>query len=755
MKILLTILMLMAVNANAAVLCESLNGGLPYNAGSLANASVSLSCRNTSVVVTSAQVVTTAIAWPSDRRLTFAEGGSVSFTGVGALTGLYESRPEWFGAISADGVDDGAAFNAAVNSLNAGGELIAKGGTYLLNTQVYAVRDDITINLGSSIILNTTTIPAQAWEGQQINPIIKVSANRVTIKGGFFKDCVSQGIFAGGTLNAGAPIYGNVKSGFTVIGTRFSNLDDVAGVSESKCVQTRHVDNVLITGVVCENIGHARADRYSNTLSINYANGGSITDCTVMSDFEGGAANMLYVGNGTISGNRFTGITNVGNGLLCTAVHVKFSESVTISGNTIKTTGMVMKISEDVKNIIMTGNYLVTTGVYPTTVYAAVFLQGSYNFTFSGNVLLSTAGRAIYAAPHTATDNTGQGIITGNYIRGNYNADTELDETPVTYGSGIQFNAGNTDANRRTIMVSGNHFHNCDVWLFQSLGSTVKNNFFVQNIDLYNNTTVPVLTGALDVSGSSSIYLQSGTNNVVSGNTISILAPNGSANRIGIRLSTASYSLISNNIVSFASGATLAYDYVAQTSTTGMTWDKNTSVNATIVNPIAGNAFFGATGTPSATVPGAAFIYDGSAGVELRISTPTTSGDTQVVFYNPNGSVGSITTNGSATAYNTSSDYRLKDNVEDLTNSGSFIDALKPRTWKWKVDNTTGVGFVAHELQAVSPQSVTGYKDQISVNEDGETVPVIQAVAYGSPELVANLVAEIKDLRRRLLNAGI
>ena len=116
-----------------------------------------------------------------------------------------------------------------------------------------------------------------------------------------------------------------------------------------------------------------------------------------------------------------------------------------------------------------------------------------------------------------------------------------------------------------------------------------------------------------------------------------------------------------------------------------------------------------------------------------------------------NTTVGTITTTASATAYNTSSDYRLKENIQDVTGSGAFIDALQPRTWNWKVDGSAGAGFIAHELQAVSPSSVTGTKD--AVDADGN--PDYQAVEYGSAEVIAMLVAEVKSLRKRLADAGI
>ena len=142
---------------------------------------------------------------------------------------------------------------------------------------------------------------------------------------------------------------------------------------------------------------------------------------------------------------------------------------------------------------------------------------------------------------------------------------------------------------------------------------------------------------------------------------------------------------------------------------------------------------------------------DVSAASVARITQIRDASGTLDRFYNGASIVGSITCTTSATTYATSSDYRLKDNIQDITGSGAFIDALQPRSWNWKVDGSAGAGFIAHELQAVSPSSVVGEKD--AVDADGN--PEYQAVEYGSAEVIAMLVAEVKSLRARLTAAGL
>jgi hypothetical protein len=112
--------------------------------------------------------------------------------------------------------------------------------------------------------------------------------------------------------------------------------------------------------------------------------------------------------------------------------------------------------------------------------------------------------------------------------------------------------------------------------------------------------------------------------------------------------------------------------------------------------------------------------------------------------------VGSITTTNTATAYNTSSDYRLKENVLPMTGALAKVTQLKPCTFTWKVDGSTGEGFIAHELQTVIPQAVTGDKDEVEEVKDGEgnvidTKPKHQSV--DTSFLVATLTSAIQELK--------
>jgi hypothetical protein len=121
-------------------------------------------------------------------------------------------------------------------------------------------------------------------------------------------------------------------------------------------------------------------------------------------------------------------------------------------------------------------------------------------------------------------------------------------------------------------------------------------------------------------------------------------------------------------------------------------------------------------------------------------------------YFDYNGSgVGSITTNGTTTTYGVTSDYRLKTVIGAVTGQGERIDALEPIEYTWNSNGQRTCGFLAHKFQEVYSDSVTGTKN--AVDADGK--PVYQSMQAATSEVIADLVAEIQSLRKRLAAAGI
>jgi hypothetical protein len=123
----------------------------------------------------------------------------------------------------------------------------------------------------------------------------------------------------------------------------------------------------------------------------------------------------------------------------------------------------------------------------------------------------------------------------------------------------------------------------------------------------------------------------------------------------------------------------------------------------------------------------------------LQVRTSGTGSKFNTAFYNDNGRVGSIDTNGSSTSFSTSSDYRLKHDIAPMTGALAKVALLKPCTYKWNVNGSDGEGFIAHELAKVVPQCVTGEKDAI----DADGKPKYQGIDVSF--LVATLTAAIQE----------
>jgi len=127
-----------------------------------------------------------------------------------------------------------------------------------------------------------------------------------------------------------------------------------------------------------------------------------------------------------------------------------------------------------------------------------------------------------------------------------------------------------------------------------------------------------------------------------------------------------------------------------------------------------------------------------SGGAGLYVNRLGVDG-TAMLFYKDTNNVGNIGVTGSSTSYVTSSDYRLKKNIAPMTGALAKVAQLNPVTYKWKLDDSDGQGFIAHELAEVVPDCVYGEKDAV----DSEGNPVHQGV--DTSFLVATLTAAIQE----------
>ena len=174
----------------------------------------------------------------------------------------------------------------------------------------------------------------------------------------------------------------------------------------------------------------------------------------------------------------------------------------------------------------------------------------------------------------------------------------------------------------------------------------------------------------------------------------------------------------------------------------------------------------------------AAIFKGGTASHEtVAIHNSATSGTRKLLLFKTSGStgtlVGQITSDGSTTNYATSSDYRLKENLEYNWDATTRLKQLKPARFNWIADesNTTVDGFIAHEVSSIVPEAVSGEKDAMSVETryteddvetqgDNPSKSVGDTKTYSSTEidpqsidhskLVPLLVKTIQELEARI-----
>jgi hypothetical protein len=162
-----------------------------------------------------------------------------------------------------------------------------------------------------------------------------------------------------------------------------------------------------------------------------------------------------------------------------------------------------------------------------------------------------------------------------------------------------------------------------------------------------------------------------------------------------------------------------------------------------------GNLLVGTTTNPAGTRSLGFSANAGGNGIDIyQVSNQSdwainSSSGTIVNFYSDNGTAlviaGSITVNAGATLYNVTSDYRLKDNIQDAAPASSLIDAIQVRQFNWKAGGShQRYGFIAQELVTVAPEAVYTPTDPDEM----------MAVDYS--KLVPMLVKELQSLRARV-----
>jgi len=241
-------------------------------------------------------------------------------------------------------------------------------------------------------------------------------------------------------------------------------------------------------------------------------------------------------------------------------------------------------------------------------------------------------------------------------------------------------------------------------------------------------------------------------------------------------------------------GSTATYlmtnDATASAGGGGLNLSIDNSLDANLNNAKAGHIAFGTSNAErmridtSGNLLIACTALDGNASTGTRITTGGSIFATRssehaailrrsdsdggvILFRKDSSNVGSVSVNGSSTAYNTSSDYRLKENVNYSWDATTRLKQLKPARFNFKVNADSEIvdGFLAHEVSSIVPEAVRGTKDGMKsevLYVEGDELPAGKSIGdvkeasapdyqgIDQSKLVPLLVKTIQELEARI-----
>jgi hypothetical protein len=255
------------------------------------------------------------------------------------------------------------------------------------------------------------------------------------------------------------------------------------------------------------------------------------------------------------------------------------------------------------------------------------------------------------------------------------------------------------------------------------------------NVSVTGNTILgDATTDTLNVGAGGLVKNASGNVGIGTSSPAHVLDVSKSANESLVRING------SSSRAYFQSNAS-SFDIVSETSAGAPNaLSLRPSGGAGLLIDSSGNLLVGATSVLQQGFVNIQFDGGSKQGIALK-TTSAVSGTTFLYFLNSSGTVqGAVNAPTTSTiAYVTTSDYRLKEDVAPMTGALAKVALLKPVNYKWKIDGADGQGFIAHEIQAIVPDCVTGEKD--AVNEDG----TIKPQGIDTSFLVATLTAAIQE----------
>jgi len=315
---------------------------------------------------------------------------------------------------------------------------------------------------------------------------------------------------------------------------------------------------------------------------------------------------------------------------------------------------------------------------------SALALKGDGNATFAGIVGMGSTG--IYAGTGAQLNLPGRGLAIKNDLNGSSNNWSFIQNTATAGSANLNFHTG---SNAAALTLS-------------HLGNAT----FTGNVGIMTSNIDAPLT--VQANGGGSAINIIGRNNGVADESIIGFYQNDGTTRMA-------YILADEQDLDFATGG----------SNVRMKITSGGDVAIAMSNYNSG---------PSASNYGLRLLTGATGKSYWQSAINAATAHFHYEFINTNGSVGKIQTSGSVTIYSTTSDYRLKEDLQDFAGL-NMVSKIPVYDFKWKTDKSRSYGVMAHELKEVLPDAVSG-------NKDAEEM---QSVDYS--QIVPLLIKSIQELK--------
>jgi hypothetical protein len=457
-----------------------------------------------------------------------------------------------YGADPTGATDSAAAIEVAILAAE-DNVLYFPDGEYLINTTIEVAVDNLTIDFGNAIILNTVAVSTFVREGLTINPIIYINGSNITVRGGIFNGLVSEGVRVEGTFGgAGTDYY---KDSYCD-NIRYENIsfnDCINDVLSIRFFRNATIDNVFVIDANTLVVG-------ASNIDLSYGVGANISNCQSTVESTDRAFSALYVEslnitNCSINPQRIAGLVALyyfsfcRNSVINNCTNYIDDSSGSSSG--------CMKFSHG-DNLTASNCTFFAIGSTP---YAGIQIQGAQTYMVANCTIKTENCRALRVYAHVDQNST-NGTITGNAI---FDTTSGAVFPPVEDGNCI-YVQDSTAFPRGYHNISSNTVNGGNIFVDSVINGAIIGNYIETGKDVATNRALIYLNNVCQ-----RISIQ---NNFIVNRDTTVRA------KIGVRVGSSSFITVTNNTVRMSNPAiTGSVGYLQEGSPTLVYFGPNNAID--------------------------------------------------------------------------------------------------------------------------------------------------------------------------------